>query len=191
MYWIYWIYYKTTNSAQRLRKEMEAVEIESLDEPVEPNCTVLTLVSSDGGRFQVTATEASISGLLRNAIECQPEARELPVSVPACCLDFVVEYMRHHNGKEASPPAKPLRTVVMTDVCEDIWDAVFIDRVTHNSKRRVYDLITVANYMHIPTLLHLSCAKVASFVKGVPLEHLRRALMPDAPQNNDTGARDA
>lgn len=40
----------------------------------------------------------------------------------------------------------------------------------------LYDLSLVANYMDIKSLLHLTCAKIASCVKGQPLEKVREIL---------------
>ena len=37
-----------------------------------------------------------------------------------------------------------------------------------------------ANYMDIRSLLHLGCAKVASLIKGQPLEKIKGILDPNA-----------
>jgi hypothetical protein len=43
----------------------------------------------------------------------------------------------------------------------------------------LYDLILAANYMDIKSLLHLGCAKVASLIKGQPLEKIKEILDPN------------
>jgi hypothetical protein len=63
----------------------------------------------------------------------------------------------------------------MKDVCKDAWDAEFIDRIGEN-RQMLYDLILAANYMDIKSLLHLGCAKVASLIKGQPLEKIKEIL---------------
>jgi hypothetical protein len=157
--------------------------VESLDEPEAvpgvSELVVLTLVSLDGGRFQVTAQEGGISGLIRKAMEVQPDVRELQIALTSDVLELVTEYMRYHKGKEASPPARPLASKRMSDVCEDPWDAAFIDRAVYPARRRLYSLIAAANYMDIYTLLHLAAAKTVSLIKGVPLERLGAALDPE------------
>ena len=64
----------------------------------------------------------------------------------------------------------------MKDVCKDAFDAEFIDRIGEN-RQALYDLILAANYMDIKGLLHLGCAKVASLIKGQPLEKIKDILI--------------
>ena len=63
----------------------------------------------------------------------------------------------------------------MKDVVEDQWDAEFIDTIG-DDRQQLYDLVMAANYMDIPSLLHLGCAKVASLIKGQPLEKIKDIL---------------
>jgi S-phase kinase-associated protein 1 len=91
-------------------------------------------------------------------------------------LAKVVEYLVYHKGVESQAPDKPLRSAVMKDVCKDPWDADYIDRIGAN-RQQLYELILAANYMDIKTLLHLGCAKVASLIKGQPLEKAKDILM--------------
>jgi S-phase kinase-associated protein 1 len=90
-------------------------------------------------------------------------------------LAKVVEYLVYHKGTEAPPPEKPLRSKVMKDVCKDPWDADYIDKLADN-RQQLYDLILAANYMDIKALLHLGCAKVATLIKGAPLEKIKEIL---------------
>ena len=55
------------------------------------------------------------------------------------------------------------------------WDAKFIDSIGEN-KQELYDIILAANYMDINSLLHLGCAKVASLIKGQPLDKIKDIL---------------
>jgi len=83
--------------------------------------------------------------------------------------------MNHHKGKELPIIEKPLRSKIMKDVTKDDWDAEYIDKIGEN-RQQLYDLILAANYMDIKTLLHLGCAKVASLIKGQPLEKIKDIL---------------
>jgi len=47
------------------------------------------------------------------------------------------------------------------------------------TRQQLYDLILAANYMDIKSLLHLGCAKVASLIKGQPLEKIKEILDPN------------
>jgi len=70
----------------------------------------------------------------------------------------------------------------MKNVCKDKWDAEFIDNIGIN-RQQLYDLILAANYMDVKSLLHLGCAKVASLIKGQPLEKIKDILAVDQSAN--------
>jgi S-phase kinase-associated protein 1 len=149
----------------------------------------LKLNSKDGKAFPVERKHAFISNLIKTGLENDDKADEFPVpGVTAPILEKVVEYMSHHKGTEPPIIEKPLRSKVMRDVCQDKWDAEFIDRIGE-TRQVLYDLILAANYMDIKGLLHLGCAKVASLIKGQPLEKIKEIL--DPKQGAGAGAGDA
>eukprot|EP00463_Aulacantha_scolymantha_P000166 TRINITY_DN1097_c0_g2_i1.p1 TRINITY_DN1097_c0_g2~~TRINITY_DN1097_c0_g2_i1.p1 ORF type:complete len:109 (+),score=21.46 TRINITY_DN1097_c0_g2_i1:392-718(+) len=86
--------------------------------------------------------------------------------------------MEHHKGVELKPVESPLKSTKMAEVCEDQWDASFIDGIGE-IRQDLYDLILAANYMDIKSLLHLGLAKVASLIKGKPLDKLKEILSTD------------
>jgi len=138
----------------------------------------LKLNSKDGKSYPVERKHAFISNLIKTGLENDDKADEFPVpGVTAPILEKVVEYMSHHKGTEPPIIEKPLRSKVMRDVCQDKWDAEFIDRIGE-TRQVLYDLILAANYMDIKGLLHLGCAKVASLIKGQPLEKIKEILDP-------------
>ena len=139
----------------------------------------LTIKSKDGQTFSVPRKHALISNLITTSLEQDASAEEVPIpGVKADVLKLVVEYMEHHKGSKGEPPEKPLRSKKMSDVCKDPWDAQFIDRIGE-ARQTLYDLILAANYMDIHCLLHLGCAKVASLIKGQPLEKIKDILDPN------------
>ena len=121
-------------------------------------------------------TYAFTSALVKTALSTDDSAEEVPLpAVSGEVVEKVVEYMNHHQGKELPIIEKPLRSKVMKDVCKDPWDAEFIDKIGEN-RQQLYDLILAANYMDIKSLLHLGCAKVASLIKGQPLDKIKEIL---------------
>lgn len=137
---------------------------------------IIELVSADQVKFKVTRKNALISKLMSQAIEGDPRATEIDVpGAKAKSLKLVIEYMEHHVGVPEAIIEKPLKSKVMKDNCKDPWDATYIDRIGE-TKQDVYDLMLAANYMDIKCLLHLTCAKVGSWIKGQPLEKLREIL---------------
>jgi S-phase kinase-associated protein 1 len=105
-------------------------------------------------------------------------------------LELVVNYMKEHKGVEPPIIEKPLRSKVMKDVCPHKWDADYIDKIG-DTRQQLYDLILAANYMDIKSLLHLGCAKVASLIKGQPLEKIKEILDPNQGAKKADDAKDA
>jgi len=154
------------------KKEDGKVEGLSLDD----DGGQLKLISKDSKDFVVEKKYAFISTLVKTSLDTDANATEVPMpGVKADILAKVVEYMNHHKGVEPPIIEKPLRSKVMADVCKDKWDADFIDKIGEN-RQQLYDLILAANYMDVKSLLHLGCAKVASLIKGQPLEKIKDIL---------------
>jgi len=158
--------------------------VASLDDSEVGNDKV-ELLSKDGQSFEVDKRSAFISQLIRTSLESDTSARQLELTLSGRVLRGVVEYMQHHNGVEPPVVEKPLRSKVMKDVCRDPWDAEWIDRIGVD-RQYLYDLILAANYLHIHSLLHLACAKVAALIKGQPLDKIKDILQPDGMQNGTT-----
>jgi len=125
----------------------------------------ITLTTSDEFEFEVDLKDAMVSVLVKTSLEDDAAADTIRIGVvEGKTMNKVVEYMQHHKGTEAACVKKPLRSAIMEEVCEDKWDATFIDGVGENVKD-LYALIAAANYMDITGLLHLSAGKIASLAK--------------------------
>lgn len=156
-------------------------EAGSLDD--DDNNGTITLVSSDEKKFTLEKKSAFVSKLVSQALENDATATEIPMpGAKGAILELVVQYMTHHAGTEPPIIEKPLRSKLMKDVCKDKWDAEFIDAIGPN-RQQLYDLILAANYMDVKSLLHLGCAKVASLIKGQPLEKIKDILAVDQSAN--------
>jgi S-phase kinase-associated protein 1 len=159
------------------RKTMSNTEeIVSLDEET---TRMIKLISSDDQVFEIDAKSASLSKLVATAVDSDDTAVDIAVpSVKADTLAHIVEYLKHHKGTVPQAIAKPLRFKSMSDVCGyDTWDGAFIDTIGED-RQQLYEVILAANYMDIHSLLHLGCAKIASLIKGEPLDKIRDILSP-------------
>jgi S-phase kinase-associated protein 1 len=138
----------------------------------------LKLTSKDKKEFIVERKMAFVSVLVKTSMEDDNKANEVPLpAVSGSILELIVTYMKEHKGVEPPIIEKPLRSKSMKDVCPYKWDAEYIDKIG-NTRQQLYDLILAANYMDIKSLLHLGCAKVASLIKGEPLEKIKEILDP-------------
>jgi len=146
----------------------------------EENVTI-TLISSDepnAQRFELTKKAAVMCNLVKSIIDGDANAKEIPIKkVRGDILALIVEYLKRHNGKKPAEIAKPIRSVKMERIVEDKWDADFINKMT---KKIIFQVILGANYMDLPSLLHLGCAKIATLIKGKSPEEIKNILSDDS-----------
>lgn len=64
---------------------------------------------------------------------------------------------------------KPLRSNKMNEVVSQ-WDADFVDNMDQDL---LFEIIIATNSMKIPSLAELTCAKVASMIKGKTATEIR------------------
>merc|ERR1711879_237487 len=136
---------------------------EELDEDV------LKLKAADNKVFKVSRTIAMQSALVKTMWEGDKEETEIPLpNVKSAILQKVIEFMIYHQGNPPKEIEKPLKSQNMRDVCSE-WDANFIEV----DQETLFELILAANYMDVKALLDLTCAKVASMIKGKTPEEIR------------------
>mmetsp|Transcript_50942 Transcript_50942/g.77411 ORF Transcript_50942/g.77411 Transcript_50942/m.77411 type:complete len:109 (+) Transcript_50942:219-545(+) len=81
-----------------------------------------------------------------------------------------MEYAEKHRNNNPPEIEKPLRTTNLAELV-DPFDAKFIDI---ENLEELFEIILAANYLDIKSLLELSCAKVASLIKGKSPEEIRK-----------------
>ncbi|KAK6922563.1 SKP1 component, dimerization [Dillenia turbinata] len=129
---------------------------------------MITLKSSDGEAFEVEESVALESQTIKHMIEddCADSGIPLP-NVTSKILSKVIEYCKKHvENKEKSGEERASE--------EDLkaWDAEFVkvDQAT------LFELILAANYLHIKSLLDLTCQTVADVIKGKTPEEIRKTF---------------
>lgn len=130
----------------------------------------LKLISAEGTTYEVEEQVACKSQLIKNMVEDAGTAEEIPLpNVKSEILEKVIEYCRHYKDSTPQEIEKPLKSSIMNEVVPQ-WDAGFVDL----EQDTLFELILAANYLDIKSLLDLSCAKVASMLKGKTAEEIRR-----------------
>jgi len=133
------------------------------------------LVSSEGESFDVKSSAASMSQLVSNLIDesaDDDEAQEIPLpNVKSTILALVIEFMNHYESEKMTEIEKPLKSANMAEVVQD-WYAKFVAV----EQETLFELILAANYMDIKPLLDLTCATVASMIKGKTPEEIRKTF---------------
>lgn len=86
-------------------------------------------------------------------------------------LAKVIEFCRHYAEEPMSEIEKPLKSANMHEVVQE-WYANYVDV----DQELLFELILAANYMDIKPLLDLTCATVASMIKGKTPEEIRKTF---------------
>jgi S-phase kinase-associated protein 1 len=156
------------------KKEVKAddkkEEVKGLDDGAADE--ILKLVSQELEKISVPKKVATMSELVKTMAEGDKDEKEIPLpNVKSAVLNKVVSYMKYHVDNPAKEIEKPLKSANMNEVVSQ-WDADFVDV----DQELLFELILAANYMDIKPLLDLTCAKVASMIKGKTPEQIRKTF---------------
>merc|ERR1712013_331541 len=102
-------------------------------------------------------------------------------------MQNVFRYLAHHNGKEPDLIPCPVRSIHMSQIVSDKWDATFIDL----EKKEVFEIILCANALKIQSLLHLGCAKIATLIKQLDQREINRIIEEEERYKREHAADDA
>jgi len=130
----------------------------------------LKLSSSTGEVFEVEPEVGCMSQLIKNMVEDSGTDETIPLpNVKSNILKKVIEYCRHHKDNPPEEIVKPLKSANLSEVVSE-WDDTFVNV----EQDTLFELILAANYLDIKPLLDLTCAKVASMIKGKTPEEIRK-----------------
>jgi S-phase kinase-associated protein 1 len=136
---------------------------------------MIDLVSQEGDNFQVDVNVAKMSELVKTMIpedDDESEAQEIPLpNVKSQILGKVIEFCKHYVSDPMNEIEKPLKSANMSEVVQE-WYANYVDV----EQEVLFELILAANYMDIKPLLDLTCATVASMIKGKTPEEIRKTF---------------
>jgi len=135
----------------------------------------VNLVSKEGDTYEVATPIAKMSELVASMIndnEDDDEVTEIPLpNVKATVLAKVIEFCSHHKQEPMTEIEKPLKSALMGEVVQK-WYADFVNV----EQVLLFELILAANFMDIKPLLDLTCATVASMIKGKTPEEIRQTF---------------
>ncbi|TNV75663.1 hypothetical protein FGO68_gene2001 [Halteria grandinella] len=129
-------------------------------------------ITNDGFSVKIRLPIAMMMQTYKDMIESGADlTTELPLEdISKVTLDRVVQFLEHLElGNEFPQIEKPLRSNDMKDVTTE-WLANFIDLDDDS----VQDLILAADFLNIPNLLSLSCAKMGSVIRGLTIPEFRK-----------------
>ena len=133
---------------------------------------LITLVSSDGEKMQISAKAAQRSQLVKGIIEDYPDDAEVPLNnFKSNILKKIKEYLEHYQDSDPKEIERPLASQNYQD-CVEPWDYEFINV----DLDLIFEIILAANYMDIKPLLELASSKIASIIKGKTPEEIRKTF---------------
>mmetsp|Transcript_9956 Transcript_9956/g.18854 ORF Transcript_9956/g.18854 Transcript_9956/m.18854 type:complete len:163 (-) Transcript_9956:2128-2616(-) len=112
-----------------------------------------------------------ISAMIEDDNDISTESVVPLPNVKSNILKKVIEFCEHHVNEPMMDVEKPLKSSVMSEIASE-WDAKFVDL----EQEVLFELILAANYMDIKSLLDLTCAKVATMIKGKTPEEIRETF---------------
>ena len=147
--------------------------------------TIIKIKSStkDSESHNISKKAISLSTIIDVAFKGDTEEQELEFDITPEMMILIVEWLTHHNGVAPTPVKKPIRSKHIAEIVSDPWDAEFLTRL---NKAKLYELTKAANFLDIKPLLDICAAKIASIIKGVPLEKAEQALDPNTPETEQT-----
>ena len=96
------------------------------------------------------------------------EISTIPVpNLDSVVLKKVIDYCQHHFHHPSEPIDRPMTKSFEQSVSD--WDLKFVDI----ELKMIIQLITASNYLDIKGLMELTCARVASLIKGKSPEQIR------------------
>lgn len=133
---------------------------------------IITLVSSDGEKVQISENAAKRSYLIKGILEDYPEDPEVPLhNVKSNILTKIIEYLEHYSETEPKEIERPLPSNNFNE-CVESWDYNYIDVELDT----IFELILAANYMDVKPLMELASSKVASIIKGKTPDEIRKTF---------------
>ena len=114
-----------------------------------------------------------MSILLSNMLEDQEDFSEsIPLGkIHSKYIGKIIEYCEHYEfNKKETTILQPLVSTVPSQFITDPWECEFICQF---NEEELIDMIIASNYLNIPALFELCCAKVAAEYKGKDFNEIK------------------
>ena len=148
-----------------------------------PNPRTITLISSDNDELTISydamycrpAPDKWMSELVHAQVEDQKQDEDLHyrASLPIVStetLKQIIDFINLYSYSPMKEIEKPLKSSVLADLV-GVYFAKIVDEPT---QEELFKLTNAANFMNIPPLLALCCAKVATMIKSQSPEQIRK-----------------
>jgi S-phase kinase-associated protein 1 len=140
------------------------------------NEATVNLLSQSGDVFEVPLSVCKMSELVKSMLpdegEDMEEVSDIPLpNVRTEVLQKVIEFCTKYRDDPMDNIEKPLKSSNVSELV-GAWYANFVNV----EQEMLFELILAANFMDIKPLLDLTCATVASLIKGKNPEEIRQTF---------------
>ena len=128
----------------------------------------VNIISKENESFTISKEVSQLSELLKTILEDEKENEIYLKIVSSQYLKKVIEFMNYYSTNPFEEIQKPLKSPNLKDIVSK-WYISFLD-IDNDT---LFELISVSNYLDIKPLLDLTCAKVATMIKGKDTSEIR------------------
>lgn len=136
---------------------------------------LLQVTTQDEIVMQIPFEELKLSELIKTIMESSDELiTEFPLpNVNSSMLKKIIEFCKMYKKNPMKPIPKPLPLLEFDQILDPEYSNYISSFQTIDE---LYELIKSVNYLDIPPIQELACAKIASFIRGKEPEEIRRIL---------------
>lgn len=150
---------------------------------VPPSEPIIQLTTPDQGLFTLPRRFTTQSSTLSTVLELDPQAQSIPVNLTRPVLGHVVTYLNLQAGERLKAPiTKPLRSNRLSENMhpDDVRLAQWLHDVITLDFKLLEDLSSAAAYLGLDDLIHLCCAKKATYIKNQDVTQMEKILDPSS-----------
>ena len=111
-----------------------------------------------------------LKDMLEEKDDIYAEEIELP-TITSEMMQLVIQYCAHFDYVKDPYIEYPLKSNILSQVLEDRWEADFI---TNLSQEKVISLLQAANYLNIPALFEVCCARIGADFRGKSFDSVKK-----------------
>ena len=135
----------------------------------------ILLVTNESGEYICEKNVYKYSNYLNNLVESSNEIsgeEEMKIvlsSINNKTLEEIINFLKYYDTNPFKQIPKPLRSDDLS-ACVDEWYVKYLENM---ELELLFEVIKSANFLEIESLLDITCAKVATMLKGKSVEEIR------------------
>lgn len=129
--------------------------------------------SSDGKVLEVPKDILKYSNVMKTTFEEEEGADELSLNFNEKTLQQVFEFCKYQTNESSNRIFKIEKPLKFNEFKKNFEVEWYPEYINGKDLRDIHSIILCSNYLDIPLLLELGCAKIASEIKGKDIEEVK------------------